>query len=476
MGEESNGIAGSMGSVAFGTSIPSLSAANVQKLNAPGTEESAVDRSTPVVGSENPNTTEGRSYREDDNQDYSVLLKLPDWGYDDFLYERTSFQKGFDSPTGEPGWFYFRVFFNFDTQNGLFGGLLPEENDRGEESNKKHKAGDSAYNYLKMNVNHYTSSHMDDRAKALEYFGKTLSFINSRAPWFFDSISGLDKTATIDFTDPMKDRVIELGLKEDAVDMRLTSLFDLYKYACFDYMNLKEVVPQNRRQFEMVVVLFHTPLRWYHTAMKTMRRGAFPYKKINAGDWDNRMTYKIFSFKGCEFIHESIGSVYPGEMSNDEAFSLGKSKIQISYKRVYQHMFSEWARFMIGDDGVYWEGKDKQPQRLLAIIDAKKNPYYYNPGSDIFKPLVDATESRITWALRQVKPEILFGNLYLDYTDPYGDYAKMKLRDLKNGTENGQAADHKRNALNNEGIFRNIQSRAQDTSNTLHRVFSGNFF
>ena len=428
----------------------------------------------PVAGSDQ-GLTRGAAKDPDEFLEDDVLLRIPDWGYSDFLYERTSWVKGFDSPTGEPGWFYFKVFFNFDTQHGLFGGLLEEENDNGERGSMPDDS-DSAWNYLNMNTGHYTRSHMLDRQTALEYFGESLSFINSKAPWFFDSISGLDRAAAIVMQEPMKDRYIELGLKEDAVDMRLTALFDLYKYACYDNINLKEVVPQNLRQFEMVVVLFHTPLRWYHTAMKTMRRGAFPYKNLSDANMDNRMTYKMFSFKGCEFDPESLGVVYPGEMSNDQAFSLGKGKVKITYKRVYQHTFSEWARFMIGDDGVYWDDKEGQSQRLLAVIDARKNPYYYNPGAEIFKPLVDASESRINWAIRQVKPEILFGNLYLDYTDPHGDYAKMKLNDLKNGTQPGEAASHIRSRLNDEGLFRNIQDFTQEAGNSIRKFTSGNFF
>lgn len=410
--------------------------------------------------------------------DSSLFFRVPNWTYADFIAERTSFQKGFDSATGDPGWFYFKIFFRFDTGNGLFGGVLGEEDMNGEMASTKHSTGDSAINYLKRNVEHYSKSHMQDRADALTHFCKMLSFLNSRAPWFFDSISGLDRAAVVDFKDPMKERYLELGFREDAVDMRITTLLDLYKYACFDYVNLKEVVPENLRQFDMVVILFHTPLRWYHTAMHTMRRGSFPYKGIAGNDMENRMTYKMFTFKGCQFVHESLGSVYPGEMSNENAFSLAKSKIQISYKRVYQHTFNEWGRFFMGDDGIYWNDPNGQSQRLAAIVDAKENPYYWNPGAEIFKPLVDASEAKCIYAARQVKPEIAFGNLYLDYTDVDGDYFKMKLHDLKRPTDpmRGEMTNNMRNALHDQGLFRNVANAVDNASNAFNRVTSGNFF
>ena len=51
-------------------------------------------------------------------------LKLPDWTYADFINERAIWQKGLSSVFDEPGWFYFKIFFHFDTNHGLFGGLL----------------------------------------------------------------------------------------------------------------------------------------------------------------------------------------------------------------------------------------------------------------------------------------------------------------------------------------------------------------
>ena len=51
-------------------------------------------------------------------------LKLPDLSYADFINERAIWQKGLSSIFDEPGWFYFKIFFDFDTDHGLFGGLL----------------------------------------------------------------------------------------------------------------------------------------------------------------------------------------------------------------------------------------------------------------------------------------------------------------------------------------------------------------
>lgn len=419
-----------------------LTASGVALTNSDVKPESKYVKGKPgVVSKPASNSTFCDVVEDVDNTDSELIFKVPDWGYQDFIRERTSWQKGFDSATGEPGWFYFKVFFRFDTNSGLLGELLGEENittgnvsnaPNGDDNNYKH---DSAIRYLYINQGHYSKIDIAGRMIALKRFASILSFINGHAPWFFDSIGGLDKATVPDITHPFKDRTLELGFKEDAVDMRITNLIDLYKYAAFDYVDMKEIIPENLRRFDMTVVLFHTPLRWYHTGMQTMRRGTFQYKSFAADDFDDRMSYKMYTFKGCEFVTESLGNVYPSDVSNKEPFNLGNAKISINYKRVYQHTFNEWGRFMIGDDGVYYDSPKGVSKRLAAIQDAADNPYYFNPGADIFKPLVDATESRITWAMKQIQPSAVFGNLYIDQTDVNGDYYNDKLRTLKQGTK-----------------------------------------
>ena len=451
----------------------------------------------------NGETTEGyntndETYKDKNSSEDVLIFKVPNWSYANLLSERTSWIKGYDSATGEPGWFYFKIFFNFDTPNGLFGNIFNRDaqadvkdrivdletelytdesgvsRSRVTGAKKRHtsselyKYGDSAYRYLKINQNHYTKDHFGDRLVALEKFARSLSFINSHAPWFFESIGGLDQASVQSFKEPMKNNVLELGFKEEAVDMRISTLLDLYKYACFDYINLKEVVPQNLRQFDMVVVLFHAPLRYYHTATETMRRGAFPYKGFSSfeqgingtsyikSNWDDVMSYKMFSFKGCEFMHETLSTIYPSSMTNENPVMLGKNKIKISYKRVYQHNFNEWGRFMIGDDGLYWDDATGTSPRLLSIVDAKQNPYYYNAGADIFKPLVDATEAKVNYLMRQALPDVMLGNIYGDFTKVDGEYALQKLRDLKSPAKLGSYTENIRRSQRKKGIEKGL--------------------
>lgn len=380
---------------------------------------------------------------------YMMLnFEVPDWGIKNYIRERTSWQKQLESFTGEPGWFYFKIFFKFNTNYGLFGGVMT---DATEASSNTFSHVNTALQFIYNNVDRLPYEDLMDRALALGKFTCLLSFISGRAPWFFKGISGLDKAYSYSLNDFSKQKELEIEVMEDAVDMRLTTLFDLYKYACFDFVNYKEIVPENLRKFDMTVVLYHTPLRYYHTG-SMFENGTVEYKTLNdAGNQSNRMSFKMFTFNNCEFDLESLGAMMPNEMQNDTPFNLGKSRIKIKYDRVYQHNMNEWNMTMFGDDGFYWnasksydpniddEGyrhnnqKNIQQQRLLGIINAWHNKYYYNRTAQFYKAMVDASEAIIGDNMRTISPKDAFGNLYGDY-DVGSDYFKKKVHDMKHGT------------------------------------------
>lgn len=278
-------------------------------------------------------------------------FRLPQWGYTDFVTELDNFRKGVTSITGEPGWFYFKIFFHFDDTYGLLGTVL---------GNKElQKNNNTAYNFLRKRKNSpwYKSLNLGARAAMLERFVRYLSYINCATPWFFDKVSGLDK-AVLNPKDLTAEKIIEISCLEDAVDMRLTTLFHLYQYVCYDEIQQKEIVPENLRKFNMSIALYHVPVRLFHTA-NASDGGIDSPKHMNGGDgnYSNQMSYKLFTFKGCEFDLESIGGVIPGSLDNSKPFNLGKSSFKIRYDRCFTHLMNEWEQFMLGPEGIYFDPK-----------------------------------------------------------------------------------------------------------------------
>lgn len=324
----------------------------------------------------------GRVHEADSSYKYKVdanpntdnyNLKLPTWGYADFINERAIWQKQLGSIFDEPAWFYFKIFFDFDTGHGLFGGLL--------NSDIFHTAPNGAAKYLHNTCGMYEEENPRDRITALYKFASILSYICNTAPWYFKGVNGLDKLSVPIMDDFSKERSIEIELNPDAIDMRLTTLMSLYKYACWDDYNHKEVIPENLRKFNMSIIIFQTPLRYLHTSFMTNKKMEFlgidvnglagglggkllngvgnekvNYKTIAGynGEMRDRMSFKIYSLYDCEFDMESFAGIMPGSVSNEEPFQLGKNTLKITYSSCTEHSMNEFFEMMYGTNGFYF--------------------------------------------------------------------------------------------------------------------------
>lgn len=396
----------------------------------------------------------------------NLSFKFPDWTYADWINERGIWQRGLTSIGGEPGWFYFKIFFDFNTQHGLLGGLL--------NNSEVTQSVNSASKFLYLSKELYKGEKLNDRLTALYKFGSILSYIQSNASWFFKSIKGLDKASTDYTTDFTKERYIEIGCGYEGIDLRLNTLLDLYKYVCFDDINCKEILPDNLRKFDMTIIVFNTPLKKLQTSMMSKSAGSFNYKQISGlnSSYDNVMSYKMFTFKNCEISKENIGMMMPGEMSNESPFQLGNSSIKIIYDRVYTHTSNEFLEFVFGSDGFYYNRftnhnikkshlvisneiyRNKQELRYKALRNALTN-FSFNPSNkNAYKELIDASEEITNHIIHKPVPigselgtnmllkllkssyssNAKLGSLYGDI-GPNSSYFKDKLKKLKNSKE-----------------------------------------
>lgn len=378
-------------------------------------------------------------------------FKIPTWGYDDFINERNIWHKSLYSFGGEPTWFYFKIFFNFDTQYGLLGGLLNNTNPLA--------ATNTAYKYLDSCYLRGKFERTQERQVALMRFAKMLSYINTVTPWFFNGINGLDQAGVPLVDDFTKERYISIECNQESVDMRLSNLLDLYKFVCYDEMNQKEIIPDNLRKFDMSVMVFGVPLKYIHSGFKATGKN-FEYKRIFDGsNQQNMMSFKMFTFINCEINRESIGNMVPSSMKNEAPFELGKKEIKINYDRVYTHTMNEFNHFFFGSDGVYYDGyaennkiwnskKVQQQNRMTSIASSYGDNKKYEVNADQFKSLVSASEAICNYNLRKAGFNAL-GNIFPDDQQNFKaektssgaiiftptDYMNLKLKLIK-GVDN----------------------------------------
>lgn len=454
-----------------------------------------------------------------DAQNNAILPPLtqliPNWGYNDYIKERVNWQKGINVFGTEPGWFYFKIFFHFNTSTGLFGGILKDDNGR-------YMPGHNcALKYMQAWAGHYQAEAMKSRITSLFRFVNILNNINNNAPWFFQSINGLDKTGIESLNEPWKNNEIEIKCLEESIDMRLTKLMEFYKFAAFDFINYKEIIPENLRKFDMTVVLFGVPIRYLDTHSKIMGK-EYGARSLNPKSKNqNRMTFKIYTFKNCEFNISSINASTPSEVTNSEPFQMGKHSIKINYQKVFTGVQDGFSGDFVSDLGMIEteQYKSDMHDRLQNMAKAyqviKNNNVYFNAADDVadylgkgfnkfwnfsknmgisnaYKALIDETEmvcqdyynsvtsNLANYGLNKWMKDTEMGSI----TPPeYGfgtDYYKTQIKKLHDGvsfkgrgfkdTDEGtrQTSNYRpsTNTSNNQNNYDNTNGRLSVTQNT----------
>lgn len=299
---------------------------------------------------------------------FDDLLKIPNWSFEDFYKERTKFRRqGLDgndtSPYNDRGSFFYKLFFNFSSNFGLLGSLIHTS------TSKYAKDINTAYMYLSNNIegDKFSEKYKNVlRAKrsSLESFGKILNYLQMECPWFFKEVGGLAEVTKRNFNEivPAEEKQITLTFNPDAVDMRISTLLDLYVNACYDTINFKEVIPENLRKFDMSIIIFNPPIanlnvpytymstqeleKAYQRAKeKSMANIGFQTdlgadesdfsKSMNnwAGILKERMSFKCIILKNCEIDLNNLTTT-PEVLSTEEPLSL-EYTINIKYQRSY---------------------------------------------------------------------------------------------------------------------------------------------
>jgi len=157
-----------------------------------------------------------------------------------------NFRKGvYIDPYDEPTFLTFSIDFNFEGSSStlmaqhLWDSPLFVESDGG------------MSNYL-------SSRGYSDKAHSIKVFKEILRYLTFDAPWYFQSVSGLNtmwKQAT-DVDGGWKSKGLSLTVETlEAVDFRITELADIYRNAVYDKVYMRERVPDNLRWFSMDIYI-----------------------------------------------------------------------------------------------------------------------------------------------------------------------------------------------------------------------------
>ena len=283
-----------------------------------------------------------------------MMSNISFYSYGDLIYDRNRFRitdgvgiNRFDTPNA----LFYKLVFYFSDESGLLGldGINGFSDDVTKSLEgidvKKDRIKNTAYNFLLLNDEL-------ERAEMLKNFLILLSEINSKSPWYFQEISGIDSALERKvFSEgelKIEDKPGQFTIKclNDAYDDRIGTLLDLYRACCFSYQNKKEIVPRNLRKFNMGILLFSAPIRG-----KGGKSGD-PNNRIKIPSIGERNLYipstKLIEFRNCEFDYNSAKSPFATLNTSEAPFS-PEYTITINYDDCYESRYNEIMQEIITD-------------------------------------------------------------------------------------------------------------------------------
>jgi len=255
-----------------------------------------------------------------------------------------TFRKGsFTDPYDEPTFLTFAIDFNFDNIATIPDLHLWDSPLFGEREGSA----------LKFLDNRGYAAH----SNGLKVFKEILRYLTFNAPWYFQSIEGLNTLwgRSTEVTSGNKSKGATLTIKTlEAVDLRITELADIYRNSIYDKVHMRERVPDNLRWFSMDIYIaearnirFRLPGIGQNTANLFGVNTATLGNILGGGNILSNVLeqygYVKFKCRQCEF--DFSGSFAPG--SRAVSVATGKEAESNSFK-INVGYFEEESRYADG--------------------------------------------------------------------------------------------------------------------------------
>lgn len=240
---------------------------------------------------------------------------------------------------------------------------------------------DTAYGYL-LRVD-------PTRAGYLKAFVDGLKTVNTQRPYYWQTITGLGELWTKDIVSPLDPFVgssegeagLTIGCLE-AIDLKLTALFNLYRMACYDNRYRRYVVPENLRHFDMYVIVrevrhFKDVIRSTTDDLVVPTPNTSNGKLTQQDFLNSNQSFIMFKLEECEFSPTSGATVFDSVTNQSGEYS--STSMMVSYGNIvtigdysgldYQLVGSNTTQIGI-DQTVPREIRDPSKMEEQANIDA----------------------------------------------------------------------------------------------------------
>ncbi len=187
----------------------------------------------------------------------------------------------------------------------------------------------SAFRYLR-------SRNEDTRAEYLYYFVNGLFELQKDTPFIFNKISGIDQLEKFDAKSGqrLKDAKITLDCYE-GLNLKIRTLMELYRKAAWDDAYQRWILPENMREFKMIIYIFERRtfqdvLAWDTTGSDNITRHQYEMKY---GDLNAHIPVKAYECCPCEF-NISDSQSWKSDYDSGTGNQMENSKIVINVKNV----------------------------------------------------------------------------------------------------------------------------------------------
>ena len=205
--------------------------------------------------------------------------------------------------------------------------------------NTTEESAGASYDKSASAVGYLQKIGQDTRAKYLMAFIQGIQEINRTRPYYWQTIEGLDEAwgkATEFQVDPFKGSAAGAGITIgclEAIDLKLTALFSLYKMAVYDVQYKRFVLPRNLMRFDCYVYIqeirkFKTVRNWL-TTFNPSNNGA------DTANFTNENTSQVgFKFTDCMWDIAATGKVF--ENVSNTGGTIATTSMKFGYSNIEQ--------------------------------------------------------------------------------------------------------------------------------------------
>lgn len=240
----------------------------------------------------------------------------------------------------------------------------------------------------------------------LSTFTNHLQIVNQEMPWYFQSIEGLDVAYKkyMDISKTYKggdDSIIALNTLE-SIDLKVSTLMDLYTKAVYDLDNRRHILPNNLKYFDLYIYV--EEIRSFNSFKNKIDNYLGNVMGKNGGDEladliKTNTSQIIFKFTNCMFIPMESSEIFT--TVTNTLPEQAKNKIVLNYKDVVVKNNVAWLDFELdGSSDDFFNIKNKAKAIVKGGINSAVEGIKRLVKDNIYNPMGNV------WGQASIKDKI----------------------------------------------------------------------